>query len=135
MILETALMITVLLVLTFGIVDFGRVMYTSNSLISAAREGARWGAVRSSLPSATLDSIRDTVRARFNSYRFGGDALIRDSVTVTADSTSGHPNSVKVTISYGFTWTTPVARLLRWTTSPNFQSDLHATATYRFENQ
>ena len=47
-ILETALMITVLLILMFGMVDFGRVMYTSNSLISAAREGARSGAV---LPS------------------------------------------------------------------------------------
>ena len=40
-ILETAMMMTVILILTFGMVDFGRVMYTSNSLISAAREGAR----------------------------------------------------------------------------------------------
>src|SRR5262249_35423309 len=34
-ILETALMITVLLILMFGMIDFGRVMYTSNSLVSA----------------------------------------------------------------------------------------------------
>ncbi len=66
-ILETALMITVLLLLMFGMVDFGRVMYTSNSLISAAREGARGGAVLPTPWTSPTDQGR-SYEARFNSY-------------------------------------------------------------------
>ena len=44
-IVETALMITILLLLTFGIVDMGRALYVSNTLILAARDGARWAVV------------------------------------------------------------------------------------------
>ena len=74
-------MITVLLMLMFGMVDFGRVMYTSNSLISAAREGARFGAVQPYAVDVPC-AIKDTVEARFNSYTFGGDNLKDANITV-----------------------------------------------------
>ena len=61
-ILETAMMLTVILILTFGMVDFGRVMYTSNSLISAAREGVASG--RCSFAESHQHCVdRDTVGA------------------------------------------------------------------------
>ena len=90
-ILETALMITVILILIFGMIDFGRVMYTSNSLISAAREGARFGAVQNRPISITkVDSV---VKARFNQYTFGGDNLVDANIVVDTSSTSPRPTS------------------------------------------
>src|SRR5262245_50637019 len=83
-ILETALMILVLLVLTFGMIDFGRVMYLSNNLISAAREGARGGAVMAS--PVSVSSVKTIVKNRFNSYTFGGDNLKDADITVTDNS-------------------------------------------------
>lgn len=131
-ILETAIMITVLLVLTFGMVDFGRVMYTSNSMISAAREGARFGAVETAVSTTLVDSV---VRSRFNSYTFGGDTLKNTDITVTDNSAppAGTPASVKVLVTYTFKWITPVARLLGWTNGGGFTTTLHSQAEYRYE--
>jgi len=128
-IVEAALMITLLLLLTFGMVDFGRVMYTSNSLISAAREGARSGAVQSPVDTAVM---RRVVRARFNSYTFGGDTLKNPNIDIV-DSSAFSPPSVKVTITYPFKWITPVARLMGWTNGGSLTTNLHATAQYRYE--
>lgn len=128
-ILETALMITVLLMLIFGMVDFGRVMYTSNSLISAARDGARIGAVQTTVNTA---NIKATVESRFNSYTFGGDNLTDGMITVTDNSTASPP-SIRVQIAYTFKWITPVARLIGWTSGGGFTSTLHAQAEYRYE--
>src|SRR5689334_25373962 len=91
-ILETALMIGVLLLLAFGMVDFGRVMYTSNSLISAARDGARVGAVQATVNATTIKGV---VRGRFNQYTFGGDTLTDGDIAVT-DLSASTPPSIRV---------------------------------------
>jgi Flp pilus assembly protein TadG len=134
-ILETALMISVLLILMFGMVDFGRVMYTSNGLVSAAREGARFGAARPTSDAAAMQAVQDTVIARFNPYKFGGDNLVRANITATAVGTP--TTSIKVAITYPFTWITPVAAVasLIANHSVTYSSTLHAQAEYRYENQ
>ena len=43
---EFALVFPILALLIFGLVDFGRVVYTQNAISQAAREGARWGSVQ-----------------------------------------------------------------------------------------
>ena len=43
---ETALMLSVLLVMMFGIVGFGHALYTYNFVSNAAREATRWASVR-----------------------------------------------------------------------------------------
>ena len=132
-ILETALMITVLLILMFGMIDFGRVMHTSNGLVSAAREGARFGATQSAVNTT---DIKDTVIARFNPYTFGGDNLVRANVAVTAVG-SPATTSIKVVITYPFRWITPVAAIASMIAngSVSYTSTLHAQAEYRYENQ
>jgi Flp pilus assembly protein TadG len=45
---ETAIVIGVLLALVFGIMDFGKAMYTYAFIAQIAREGARWAIVRGS---------------------------------------------------------------------------------------
>ena len=43
---ETAIIMTVLLVMMFGIIDFGRMLYTYSFVAQLARQGARWAIVR-----------------------------------------------------------------------------------------
>lgn len=45
---ETAIVLGVLLALLFGIIDFGRAMYTYAFVAQLARQGARWAIVRGS---------------------------------------------------------------------------------------
>lgn len=43
---EFGLVLPILLLLIFGLVDFGRAVYAQNALSEAARDGARWGSVQ-----------------------------------------------------------------------------------------
>jgi hypothetical protein len=47
---ELALMLPVLLLIIFGITEFGRALYIENTLTNAAREGARMASISSSNP-------------------------------------------------------------------------------------
>lgn len=128
-ILETAIMISILLMLMFGIVDLGRVLFTENNLVSAAREGARFGAVDQSLltvtPPDTL-AVKDTVISHFSP--FGGPGLARPNITTTL---VGSPfSSIRVTIKYRFNWITPIRSLVG-----ALRDTLHAQAEFRLEQQ
>jgi Flp pilus assembly protein TadG len=63
---EFALVLPLFLLLLFGLVDVGRVVFINNSLAEAARDGARWGSVqgrsgdvagRTSIAAATMDRM------------------------------------------------------------------------------
>jgi Flp pilus assembly protein TadG len=126
-ILETALMITMLLVLMFGIIDLGRALFTSNNLVSAAREGARAAAVDQNILTDTL-AVKDTVINHFSA--FGGPALTRANVATTFIGQVGgsNPTSIRVTVKYRFTWITPIRSLVG-----AMRDTLHAQAEYRYE--
>jgi hypothetical protein len=131
-ILETAIMITILLMLVFGIVDMGRALYTENNLVSAAREGGRFGATYQGLftvPSSpdTL-AVKDATIARFSP--FGGTALTRAMITTSLLGTGGNFGftSIRVSIAYPFTWVTPIQRLVG-----SLRSTMHSQAEFRLE--
>ena len=124
--LETALMITILLVLMFGIVDLGRALFTANNLVSAAREGARFGAVQSDI-SDTLP-VKQVVIDHFSP--FGGPALTRANVVTTPEPPGGPYTSIRVRVNYRFTWITPIRRFVGAMTD-----SLHAQAEYNWENR
>jgi Flp pilus assembly protein TadG len=73
---EFALVAPVLLMLVFGIVDFGRAMWTYNVLTAALREGARAGAV-----SGLSGSNPDNTVARGYAAGYLKRALAVDSAT------------------------------------------------------
>jgi Flp pilus assembly protein TadG len=52
---QTAFVLTALLAIMFGIVDFGRALYTYSYVAQLAREGARWAIVRGSKCSTLND--------------------------------------------------------------------------------
>jgi len=129
-ILETALMMMILLMLTFGIIDVGRALYTENNLVSAARDGARFGASDQNMPTDAA-GIKTVVKNHFSP--FGGAALTDANIVVTPIDPLGGTTykSVRVLINYPFTWITPIQRLVRAT----YTSTLHAQAEYNWENQ
>jgi len=131
-IVETALMISILLLLTFGIVDMGRSLFVANTLILAARDGARTAVVHANDGNLVTDT-KNVVLGRFNAYRFGSPAMVVGDVTVTKVPSTGTPTSIQVTIAYAFNWITPVPRLLRWTTGSTFTSTLHSQAEFKYE--
>jgi hypothetical protein len=64
---EFALVLPIFLLLLFGIIDGGRVVYSNNSLSQAAREGARWGSVQGRAATAVgRDAIGDEALSRIN---------------------------------------------------------------------
>ena len=78
---EFALVLPLFVLLLVGIIDGGRMVFTSNHLAEAAREGARWGSVQGrSATDTTRDTIEAETEARINGV--GG-------VTVTATCERG----------------------------------------------
>jgi Flp pilus assembly protein TadG len=56
---EFALVLPGFLLLLFGLIDFGRIVYIQNAMSEGAREGTRWGSVQGRSHNSTT---RDTVR-------------------------------------------------------------------------
>lgn len=108
---EFSLILLLLLLLVFGIIDFGRALYTANSINAAAREGARQAAVMDD-PVAAEAAIKDTVIAHV--YLLGGRALLPEDVTVTYNYASEPAvlQSTTVSVHYPLALLTPVGRLI-----------------------
>jgi Flp pilus assembly protein TadG len=110
-ILETAMTLPLLLLVSVGIFEFGRAYQTWQVLTNAAREGARVAV----LPSVTSGAAEDRVRQYLLSGRLPGAESA--TVTVTAGTVDiGGTNAATsiVTVNYPFDFVVlqPVARLL-----------------------
>ena len=84
-ILEMALVLALLLNLTFGMVEFGYYFYVKNSLTNAAREGVRAGMV----PGATNTSVTTAVTSALTACHFP-----TGSVTTNITDTSNNAMDV-----------------------------------------
>jgi Flp pilus assembly protein TadG len=113
-VLETAILMSVLLALTLGIVDFGRALFTFGSVAQIAREGARWAIVRGSQCSL-LDDCNVTspeIQSYVQSLAFG--PITPSKLTVNATWPGGCPPDspsikapgclVAVNVTYPFTF-------------------------------
>jgi Flp pilus assembly pilin Flp len=123
-VVEFALVAPLLILLLFGIMDFGRAFYTVNNIISAVREGARYGAILSAPMSITGQrEIRDRVRGV--AQPFGTDSLRDDQISI--EFPDGELVRVRVE-NYQFRPLTPIADLLGFGTWP-----ITRQATFRWE--
>jgi Flp pilus assembly protein TadG len=123
LIVEFGLIVPILLLLVFGIVDFGRAYFTMNNLAAAVREGARYGAVLETPATAPWpDSIKKRV-VDF-SYTFGGARLGTPNVTVAVNPDT----TLTVTANYTFLTITPLVNLIGLDSIP-----MRQTAVFRLE--
>ena len=134
--LETAMTLPLLLIVSVGIFEFGRAFQTMQVLTNAAREGARLA----SLPNP----VAGAVDARVRSYLTSGQLANTASATVVVDPAStvsiggGITASASlVTVNYPFQFMVlqPVARLLVSGSTLGAPFTLTASAAMRNESQ
>ena len=99
--LELALLLPVFLVLVFGAIDFGRVIYAYNTVAYAARDGARYASFHGakSLAPAAAEAIANYVTA----HVVGIDI----SVNTTWNPDNNPGSDVRVQVQTTFTFITP----------------------------
>jgi len=126
---EFAIVLPILLLFVFGIVDFGRALFTANNLTAAVREGARLASTQIS-PDPTTGASTAAVQTAVTSYvvSFGGGG----GPPVVNETFSGAPpamQSITVQIvNYPFVPITPIAGLIGLGTIR-----MSPSATFRWE--
>jgi Flp pilus assembly protein TadG len=108
--LEAAITIPLILLISVAIFEFGRAFQTWQVLTNAAREGARMAVIN----GTTDEQIRTRVRDYLDS---GGLALARSTdvnVQVVRDVPFGQSNASQITINYPFNFMVlnPIVRLV-----------------------
>ncbi len=112
---ETALVLPLLLLLVFGVIDFGRMLNTQITLTEAAREGARAVALGSP-PAPRIDTAL-------------GNLGEPDAVVVEeCGPTPGPEDDAQVEIKYTFRFVTPVGALASVFTGDGFGGDVSMSA-------
>ena len=113
---EFALLIPILLLVLFGVINFGVLMYNQAVMTNAAREGARWAAIHttttygltcSNAYSLTpVDPCQTAYSYAYNNLiSFGGNYLLTASYAPTANFNSGTAQTVTITYTYtGIGW-------------------------------
>lgn len=126
---EFAIILPLLLLLVFGITEFGRFLYLKNSATNAAREGARLGAVSSPWNAAAETNVINKAKS----------VMSIDPAKIVVTPTKGPilgQEAVKVDIKVSFK---PVISTLPehgWFTNTFSFANLtsiHASATMRYE--
>jgi Flp pilus assembly protein TadG len=131
--IETAMTLPLLLLVSVGIFEFGRAFQTWQVLTNAAREGARLAVMPSSTDAA--------VKARVQSYLTSGQLTNTPGIFPTASTVDigggVTANSSLVTVTYPFQFMVlqPVARLVVPGATLGGAFTLTATANMRNESQ
>jgi Flp pilus assembly protein TadG len=113
---EFALMLPVLLLIVFGIIDFGRALNAQITITQAAREGAR------------LDALNQpNVVARTQAAATGLSGV---GVTIVSACPpgSGPTANATVKVTYNFTFVTPIGAIAGFFGGPGLGSPLALTA-------
>jgi len=132
--LETAMTLPLLLIVSVGIFEFGRAFQTQQVLTNAAREGARLAV----MPGATDAAVK----ARVQSYLTTGQlpntpGIVLDPASTVSIGGGATVNSSLVTVTYPFQFMVlqPVARLVLPSSTLGGAFTLTAKAEMRNESQ
>ena len=90
---EFALVIPVMLLLVFGVVEFGRAYYTYSALTNAARKGARYGSLH---PTDTAGIQNRAIQTAT------GVSLTAGEITVVCSPSCAGGNPLRVQIAHPF---------------------------------
>lgn len=101
---EFALILPILLVLLFGIIEFGFLLYNEQVITNASREGARYGIVSTSGPRHTLAQITSVVNTYVgnNLVTFGTQSAPVTTINNSGGTLFGDDLTVTVTYHYEF---------------------------------
>jgi Flp pilus assembly protein TadG len=129
--IEAAITVPIILLVSVGIFEFGRAYQTWQVLTNASREGARL---------AVLEGPTDSdIRTRVNSYLTGGglssldDSNIVVSRTVAMTGTSSTGSQITVNYPFQFMVLNPVVRLIAPTSTTGAPITMTASTLMRNE--
>ncbi len=97
--LEFALVAPALFLLTIGIIDVGRMMWTASSLGHAAREGARYATVHA---AESVEPASDATVEAFVADRVFGIDPANLSVSIAWSPNSNPGSTVTITVDYQY---------------------------------
>lgn len=101
-VVEFALLLPVLLLMVFGIIDFGRALNAQVTITQAAREGAR------------LDALNQpNVVTRTKAAATGLSASVTVAEVTTCPPGSGPTANADVRVTYSFNFITPIGAIAR----------------------
>lgn len=99
---EMAIILPLLMLILFGIIDFGMIMYSREVITNASREGARAGIVQ----SATKPGV-GAIQAIVTNY-LTGTGIDPNAVTINvAGAGLTNPNILNVTVTYPYQFFAP----------------------------
>jgi Flp pilus assembly protein TadG len=97
MAVEFALILPILLLILFGIIEFGFVLFEKQVITNASREGDRAGIVQNA-PKLSEVKIQDVVKTYLKG---AGLAEVRATIDVTGEELA-HPNYLTVRVDYPY---------------------------------
>ncbi len=119
---EFALLLPLLMLLLFGIIDFGRALNAQITITQAAREGARVAA----LAGATTSSVQTrTINAAIG-LNLTAANVPSPVICQSGDGAAGKNSTV--TVNYTFNFITPVGAIAKVIGGGNFGSTLQLSA-------
>jgi len=99
---EFALLLPLLMLILFGVVEFGMIMYSREVITNASREGARTGIVQVT-PKPTAGQIRAVV----TNYLTGTGINPATVAIAVAGAGLTAPNTLTVTVTYPYNFFAP----------------------------
>jgi Flp pilus assembly protein TadG len=129
--IETAITIPIVLLVSVAIFEFGRAYQTWQVLTNAAREGARVAVIQGS----SDQRVQDTVRAYLTSGRITNPASANININRNVPI-NGADTASSITISYPFNFIVlnPVARLVVRNATVGAPVTMQSVATMRNES-
>ena len=96
---ELALLLPVLMMILFGIIEFGLALYRQAILTNASREGARLGIVQS-IPAITTAAVNTKIDAYLTAAGIAPGTVTRNTPVLTG----GRGSDVTVTLTLPYTY-------------------------------
>lgn len=110
--LETAIMLPLVLLVSVGIFEFGRAYQTWQVLTNAAREGARVAILPGSTTSDVQSRVMTALQAGQLPNTAGATVDVNQNATVSIGATNAAASIVTVNYPYSFMVLNPVANLV-----------------------
>jgi Flp pilus assembly protein TadG len=129
---EAALTIPILLLITVGIFEIGRAYQTWQVVSNAAREGARMAVLPNSNP-ATVTALVRTYMTNGQLGNSGTAGVAVTPVTLTVNGVNVSASQVIVDYPYDFIMLGPVARMVSPSSTAGGSITMRATAVMRNE--
>src|SRR6476659_6848202 len=127
--IETAVTLPLILLVSVGIFEFGRAYQTWQVLTNAAREGAR--------QAVLLDPTEDQIKTTVKNYITDGGLpnAATTTITVLRNQPFGAGTASRITVDYPFSFMVlnPIVKLVAPTSTTGTAITMHSTALMRNE--